>query len=235
MILAVVTAGALLVAWATMTTPGPSTAAAPNTACEATMRRFYAAANEVLASGDPTSHDAVVAVDFVDHPVDGAAPLDRGSLGRSLLRLRAAAPAARFVVASTVVNGESGAARISLSDPDGRTFAGLPLTLRSAEAAAVDLFRLDGGLIAERWAGAPTDLPLPLPAASLPGWPERTLVSVARLTFPTDAYLTEPHRRVRPVDRQRCRRRADRAGGHARAGRLASRAGHRTAGHARPG
>src|SRR5687767_12947992 len=91
-----VVAGLVLIAGSFLLQPAAARASAAGTT-EVT-RRFYAAANETIATGDTTALHAVVAPHFVDQdPVPGMKP-DRGGLERYLAALHAVVPDMELLV-----------------------------------------------------------------------------------------------------------------------------------------
>jgi hypothetical protein len=84
-----VVAGVVLIAGSVLLAPPPLTSASGNTEV---IRRFYAAANETIATGDTTALHAIVAPHFVDQdPVLGMKQ-DRVGLEGYLAALHAVAP-----------------------------------------------------------------------------------------------------------------------------------------------
>ncbi len=99
-----VVAGVVLIAGSFLLQPAaPPVAASGNTDV---IRRFYAAANETIATGDTTALHAVVAAHFVDQdPVPGMKP-DRSGLESYLAALHAAVPNMELLVEAIVAGGD---------------------------------------------------------------------------------------------------------------------------------
>jgi hypothetical protein len=151
----VVLAEARLVVLAPIAAVGPDPQAH---AGDTVVRRFYAAANTVLRTGDPAALDAAVALDLVEHSAEPPLPPTRAGLARSLLALRAAFPRARLAVEGVVVQASAAAARVrvdGLAAGDGAVWG------------PVDLFRWDGDRVVEHW-GAFAAPALPEPLAQVP-------------------------------------------------------------------
>ena len=123
---------------------------APQTAAEATegvVRRFYDAANEAIATGDPAALEAVVAPGLLaPEPRPGAAPSWPGLVDR-LAALHAAAPALRLEPEAVVAGEAEAMARVAVRGAGPGTFLGLPLADRPRPWGAVDAFGVAGGRV----------------------------------------------------------------------------------------
>jgi predicted ester cyclase len=185
-LLAAVTALALLGAAATLTRPPAALvppASAAETANAALVARFYDAADQVLRTGDTAALQPVVAADG-----DGALT---GYLA-TLAQLHAACPACVLDAETIVVTGEWAAARVVARGSGPATFLGLPLTGPPVVWTSHDLVRIAAGTIAEvRSQAAPipairplaVEVPVPMPLGLV-------LVEVAHLTLQPGARLT---------------------------------------------
>jgi hypothetical protein len=187
-----VVAGIALIAASVLLHP----AAAPASASGNTevIRRFYAAANETIATGDTTALHAVVAPHFVDQdPIPGMKP-DRNGLASYLAALHAVVPELELVVEAVVAGGDQAMARVAVRGGQG------PLPLRGAVIdqpdpwGAVDVFRIAGGKVVERWSQT-DDLTLMRPATTvtldIPA-PSPRVVSLERFTFEPNAGWSPP-------------------------------------------
>jgi hypothetical protein len=159
-----------------------------------TVRRFYAAANDVIATGDPAPLQAVVAPHFLDdHPMPGTAP-GRAGLEAYLLALHAADPAMRLTVAETVVDGDWIEARVGVRNGPRAASGASGVVEHSPPWSAVEGFRIAGGSIVERrsdtddvavvWPMADAAFVFPVPASRV--------VTMARLTFAPGAQWDAP-------------------------------------------
>src|ERR671913_979955 len=104
-----VVTGAVLIAGSFLLQPTvPTASAAGNTEV---IRRFYAAANETISTGDTTTLHAVVAPHFVDQdPVPGMKP-DRDGLERYLTVLHALVPDMELLVEAGLGGPQPGPGR----------------------------------------------------------------------------------------------------------------------------
>jgi predicted ester cyclase len=170
-------------------------AAPPAIETEAAMRaivvRFYDAVNETIRTGDTSHLAATVAADFVDHQArPGTAP-GRPGLERFLFSLRATFPELRLEVEEVIIDGDQVVARVAVRGAPYGLFVGIPLPSPWAHWGAIDVFRLAGGRIVERWgSGEASKLLEPLaetPALTLPAAP--VIISLTRIAFAPGAGL----------------------------------------------
>ena len=155
-------AGALVVAGE----PAEGQTGARDTAHVETIRRFYAGVNELLRTGDPDALTGLLAPDFVERPARLGVPAGRDGLAVFLLALRASVPGSTVTVESIHTAGDHIAARASLAGGQSEATLGLPLGER-AGWPALELFRVAGGVIVERWSDA-ADQALVEPMAEFP-------------------------------------------------------------------
>jgi ketosteroid isomerase-like protein len=181
-----VVAGVVMIAGSVLLQPPPLASASGNTEI---VHRFYAAANETIATGDMTALHAVVAPHFVDtDPVPAMKP-DRAGLEGYLTALHEVVPDMELVVEAVVAGGDQAMARVAVRGGQG------PVPLRDAIVAqpepwgAVDVFRIAGGKVVERWSQT-DDLTLVRPvteiALDIPA-PLPRVLSLDRFTFEPDA------------------------------------------------
>jgi mannose-6-phosphate isomerase-like protein (cupin superfamily)/ketosteroid isomerase-like protein len=192
-----VVAGVVLIAGSFLLQPAvPSAAASGNTEV---IRRFYAAANETIATGDTTALRAVVAPHFVDQdPAPGMKP-DRGGLEGYLAVLHAGVPDTELLVEAIVAGGDRAMARVAVRGGHGQTSLHGAVLDHPAPWGPVDVFRIADGMIAERWSHtdgtalvrplAQTSPDLAVPAPRVVTIDRFTLAVGARL----NAYATGPH------------------------------------------
>jgi hypothetical protein len=182
-----VVGGVVLIAGSLLLQPTvPTASAAGNTEV---IRRFYAAANETIATGDTTALHAVVAPHFVDQdPVPGMKP-DRGGLEGYLAALHAVVPDTELLVEAVVAGGDRAMVRVAVRGGQGQTLLSGAVIDQPEPWGTVDVFRIAGDKVVERWSqtdelnlsrpatAVTLDLPIPLPR----------VVSLDRFTFEPDA------------------------------------------------
>ena len=153
---------------------------------EAAVRRFYAAANETILSGDVTAFEVAVGPDFVDHaPPPGVAP-SRAGLERYLLSLHATSPRAEMVVRDVVAAGDRALSWVEVRDAGRGEFLGMPLAAEGPLWGIVDAWRVADGRVVERW-GSTERIALLEPLGRVPldaRLPERPVVELERLEIP---------------------------------------------------
>jgi predicted SnoaL-like aldol condensation-catalyzing enzyme len=158
----------------------------------AVVRRFYAAVNAMLASGDVTPLDRLVAADFVDHTPPPGIPADRAGLIGYLRTLHTTQPDLWLTAVDLVAQGDRVAALVRVEGTTGTPVADLP-PFAGRVWSTLDLFRIASGRIVEHWADAAGRATVePLLAITVPvESPATKLVEVGRLTYPplaTDSY-----------------------------------------------
>jgi predicted SnoaL-like aldol condensation-catalyzing enzyme len=159
------------------------------------VRRFYAATNAILAGNSPAALEKTVAPGLIEHP-PGMPSGDRAALVRRLSSLHRAAPGVQLGLLSSVEDGAWAAARVR---PLGLRpiVHGVPLDLAPEPPAQTEFFRIDDGKIVEYWPGGTViAVPQALPPIAATPWFTDTAVSLAQLTFPSGAGLSDLHSRV---------------------------------------
>jgi predicted SnoaL-like aldol condensation-catalyzing enzyme len=116
----------------------------------ALVRRFYAAANSAITTGEVASFDGIVAADFIDHAARPLVTADRAGLIRSLRALHATAPSTRLAVLDLLSQQDRVAALIRIEGSEDTTFLDLPVATNQLWGA-VDVFRIAAGHIVEHW------------------------------------------------------------------------------------
>jgi predicted ester cyclase len=141
-----------LVGVATTVTQAPL-AFAPNTATAAaeSVDRFYAAADEALRTGDPTALRDAVAPGYVDHASATASRTGVARYVESLAELREACPDCRLAVEKLVVGTDRAAVRVAAHGHRQGTAAGVSGDGAPIAWTALDVLRVAGGRVAERW------------------------------------------------------------------------------------
>ncbi len=145
--------------------PPPSRPGQTDAAAVELVRRFYAAADVLLATGDAASLEALVAPDLVEHPPRLGRASGRAGLVAALRARRGAFPGLRLIVDDVQAgDGDRVTAFVRVDGTTGGSFLGLPLPRESVSWGPLEVFRVDRGRIAERWGSGPD------PAAFAPLW-----------------------------------------------------------------
>jgi steroid delta-isomerase-like uncharacterized protein len=114
---------------------------------KALARRFYEAFNR----SDMDALDGFVAPDFVDHnPLPGQAPGLQG-LKDAMNMFRAAFPDMRIANEDFIAEGDKVVVRSSARGTNSGTLMGMPPTGKHAELAAIDIWAVKNGRLAEAW------------------------------------------------------------------------------------
>ena len=173
-----------VVAWGFQLTRSDFTTDSP-TASEATARRFYDAANRVIATGDVDTFRAVVSPDFVDtERLPGTTP-GRSGLERALLDLHATIPGVRLEIDELVADGPEVMARIVIHGDRAASVLGVPVATGPEIWGSVDVLRIAGGQVAERRASVQGTGRLSVLSSSPLGVmdPKRVVVTLERVTL----------------------------------------------------
>ena len=115
-------------------------------------RRLYA----VTSSGKVDDLESVLSPDVVDHGVGGPEAEDlrgSGAVREDVLAFRQAFPDVQIEVEDAFANadGDRVAVRWRLSGTHQDAFQGIPATQRKISMRGIDILRIDGGRIVERW------------------------------------------------------------------------------------
>lgn len=188
--LGLVTAVTLLALASTLLASSSRSAQPSPSAAPSAVTRFYDAINQAIATGDPRALLALLAPGFVDHGLPGAETGRDNRQGEidAVAGLRRAHPAPRFTAVASAVDGDR--VIIYVHESGGATAAGITATPDPTVIVAdrVEVLRLAGGLVAERWVlrdGAPYWQPVPATATTVP--PVETYLTVqAQLAMPAE-------------------------------------------------
>ena len=116
---------------------------------KATVRRFY---EEVVGRGSTAAAEELLSADLLDHGVPPMFPPGRAGFLQFAASLKTAFPDLRVTVEDLIAEGDQVAARVSVRGTHKGVLLGrLAATGRSATWAGIDIFRLAGGKIVERW------------------------------------------------------------------------------------
>ena len=116
---------------------------------KAVVRRFW---EKCVNRHDLTAVDTLVAPAFVHHGAADAAQA-RGPEGirRWVARLQAALPDLQVTIDDVIAEGDTVVVRSTRTGTHHGTLLGLPPTERRATWTAIDIFRVAGGKITDRW------------------------------------------------------------------------------------
>jgi predicted ester cyclase len=151
------------------------------------IRRFYAAVNELLATGDDAAFTAAVDAELIEHPARAGVSPNRDGFVRALIALRAIAPNLQLVALDVVAQGDRVVARVAVEGGEGAKFLGRPLAADRLWGA-VDLFRIEADRVVEHWsASTETALLEPLATLTVPtADPTHRVVTLERWTYAPD-------------------------------------------------
>jgi steroid delta-isomerase-like uncharacterized protein len=112
---------------------------------KALVGRFFAA----VESGDYSAFDALVAENYDDH-LAGQSP-GRETLKSYFRQLRVAFPDIKLPISQMVAEGDRVAVLNSVQGTHRGEFLGIAATGRRVDAPAFQLYRIEGGQLAEHW------------------------------------------------------------------------------------
>jgi mannose-6-phosphate isomerase-like protein (cupin superfamily) len=154
-------------------------------ATTAVIQRFYDAVNTVIATGDTSGLRAIVALHFLDHASLPVTRTGREGLEEYLLALHATAPGLRLAAEPIIATENRAVALIR-----GQHAQPLPMLRETIPDAIarwppVDVLRVSGGAIVERWSDTGAlSLVQPLATASLElTAPAPRVISLERLSL----------------------------------------------------
>ena len=113
----------------------------------ATMTRLYEGINE----GNLDLFDVLVDENVVEHEEFPGIPPGREGVKQFFGMMREAFDGFRFDVEDIVVEGDKGAARVTMKGTHSGEFMGVPATGKQVNVSAIDIFRLADGKIVEHW------------------------------------------------------------------------------------
>lgn len=114
---------------------------------KAMVRRVY----EAFSSGDLDALDELLDPNFVDHnPIPGQAPGAEG-VKQTIAMFRSGFPDLRATVEDLIAEGHTVASRLTYRGTHQGEFMGMPATGKQVTVSWMDIMRIDGGRITERW------------------------------------------------------------------------------------
>jgi steroid delta-isomerase-like uncharacterized protein len=117
---------------------------------KALVRRVF---EELIPAGDPAAMRAVLAPDFLDHDPLPGQPAGAAGGEYVVTTMHTAQPDLRFTIDDLVAERDRVTIRWTLQGTNTGPLLGRPPTGKPVELAAIVVFRIADGLIAERWAG----------------------------------------------------------------------------------
>ena len=107
---------------------------------------------EVITTNELDGLDALIAVDLDDHnPTPGVAPGLAGTK-QTLSMYHAVFSNLRVTAEDMIANGDKVVARLTVKGTNTGEFMGLPPTGKQVTMSGIEMFRLAGSKIVERWA-----------------------------------------------------------------------------------
>ena len=113
----------------------------------ATMTRLY----EGIREGNFDLFDELVDENVVEHEEFPGIPPGREGVKQFFGMMSEAFDGFRFDVEDIVVEGDKGAARVTMKGTHSGEFMGVPATGKQVSVSAIDIFRLADGKIVEHW------------------------------------------------------------------------------------
>lgn len=118
---------------------------------KALVRRVYETLNQALSTGNLAVLDEVIARDAVDHnPGPGQAPGLEG-IKKAFGEFIVAFPDLHFTVEDMIAEGDKVAIRISTRGTHKGPFLGVPPTGKQVTQTGIDVLRIAGHKVVERW------------------------------------------------------------------------------------
>src|SRR4051812_33938620 len=132
------------------TTAGAGTDQATQQANKALIRRVF---EEVIRAGDATAMRDLMAPDFLDHDPLPGQPAGAAGGEYVVSTMHTAHPDLRFTIDDLLAEADRVTIRWTLRGTSTGPMLGRPPTGQPVELAAIVIFRVAEGRIAERWAG----------------------------------------------------------------------------------
>ncbi len=118
---------------------------------KAVARRVYETFNTAMRTGNLALLDEVLAADAVDHnPAPGQGPGLEG-VKQAFGMFRAAFSDLRFEVEDMIAEGDKVVSRVNFSMKHTGEFMGIPPTNKQVTQEGIDILRIAGGKVVERW------------------------------------------------------------------------------------
>jgi hypothetical protein len=124
---------------------------------------FYTAQNAALTTGDGSRLTAALDPNFVDHQLGTVAEQDRADLVGELSALRSTQPGIRLAAEPLLVAGDRVLVSVQMRPGHAVSLASATSTPQSAPSETIEVVRVAGGVIAERWSLDGVGMPLAAP------------------------------------------------------------------------
>lgn len=113
------------------------------------VSRIY---EEVFNTGQLDQVDTLIAAEYIDHnPIGPGGESGIEGFKQTVRALRFAFPDLRFTVLQMIVNGDTVVTRTTMEGRHKNSFMGLDPTDKPVTISGFDIFRIDNGVVAERW------------------------------------------------------------------------------------
>jgi predicted ester cyclase len=143
---------------------------------KALVRKIY----QATETGDAGILDSVVTADVVEHPLNPGQLPGREALKQIFGGFRVLVPDLRIAVEDIIADGDKAAVRSTVTGTPAGPYLGVDPAGRPMRFEAIDIWRIEDGLVAEGW--HVEDF-----VAALAGWGAVTFASRARPTVPPPA------------------------------------------------
>ena len=113
------------------------------------VSRIY---EEAFNMGQLDKVDTLIAAEYIDHnPIGPGGESGIAGFKQTVRALRFAFPDLRFTVQQMIVNGDTVVTRTTMEGTHKNSFMGLDPTDKPVTISGFDIFRIDDGVVAERW------------------------------------------------------------------------------------
>jgi predicted ester cyclase len=115
---------------------------------KALLRRFY---DEVINKKNWAAIDEFIDPNFVNHALPPGVPAGIEGERQVFSMYTTAFPDAHFTVEDMIAEADKVVVRLSVSATQQGTFMGLPPSGKHATSTGIDIIRIAGGMLVERW------------------------------------------------------------------------------------
>jgi len=114
-------------------------------------RRFYEVLNQAMSTGNLSLLDEVIATDAIDHNPEPGMKQGLAGIKAAFGASRAAFTDLAITVEDMVAEGDKVACRIRTRSTHSGEFRGVPATGKQVTQTGIDILRIAGGKLLERW------------------------------------------------------------------------------------